>query len=67
MSPLMIVQLLIALGPPALQLIQDLVSVWNTPALTVDQVMEICKKSQKSYDDYIADAKAVGGVTVSVK
>ncbi len=58
MSAALIAQLIIALGPPALQLIQDLVAVWNKPSLTLDEVNTICNKAQKSYDSYIADAKA---------
>ncbi len=53
----MIAQLVIALGPPALTLIQDLVAVWEKPSLTVDEVNTICNKSLKSYDTYIAEAK----------
>lgn len=58
MSPALIAQLIIALGPPAFQLIQDLMAVWSVPTLTLDQVMAITSKAQKSYDDYIAQAKA---------
>lgn len=54
----MIAQLVILLGPSALQLIQDLVAVWNKPSLTPEEVATICAKAQKSYDSYIADAKA---------
>ena len=58
MSAAIIAQLIIALGPTALQLIQDLSAVWTKPTLTPDEVMGICSKAQKSYDQYIADAKA---------
>lgn len=61
MSALMISQLIIALGPPALQLIQDLTAVWSSPTLSPDQVNAILQKAQKSYDSYIADAKALLG------
>ncbi len=57
MSAAIIAQLIIALGPSALGLIQDLAAVWTKPVLTSDEVLTICKKSQKSYDDYIAEAK----------
>lgn len=52
-----IAQLIIALGPPALDLIADLSRVWNQE-LTPDQVLEICNRSQKSYDQYVAEARA---------
>lgn len=58
MTAAVIANLIIALGPPALQLIQDLISVWNKPELSVEEVTAICNKAQKSYDDYIAEAKA---------
>jgi len=51
-------QLIIALGPPALSLARDLAKVWNEPTLTPQQVEQICGDAQKSYDSYIADAKA---------
>jgi hypothetical protein len=62
MTAAMIASLLIQFGPPAIQLIQQLVAVWNTPSLSVDQVNTICVTAQKSYDDYIAQAKAKLGV-----
>ncbi len=58
MSAALIAQLIIALGPPAFQLIQDLMAVWNKPTLTVDEVTTITNKAKKSYDDYIAEARA---------
>jgi len=57
MTPLMIAQLVIQLGPPALQLIQDLIAVWNKPELSVDEVKAIVDRSKKSYDDYINEAR----------
>lgn len=53
-----IAQLIIALGPVALKLIPDLALIWTTQ-LTVEQVNAYCNKAQKSYDEYIAEAKAV--------
>lgn len=64
MSAVMIAQLVIALGPTALTLIQELVKVWETPALTAEQVNQICQKAQTSYDAYIAQARAAAGKTV---
>ena len=57
MDAVTIAQLIIALGPPALKLVQDLAAVWNKPSLTLEEVMTICNKAQKSYDDYIAEAR----------
>jgi hypothetical protein len=58
MNAALIAQLIVALGPTALQLIQDLVAVWDKPALTLDEIKSICDKAQKSYDDYIKEAQA---------
>lgn len=58
MTASLIAQLIVALGPSALKLIPDLVAVWEKPALTVEEVLAICGKAQKNYDDYIAEAKA---------
>lgn len=58
MSAAMIAQLIIALGPTALKLIQDLMAVWSKPELTIEEVTTIVNKAQKSYDAYIAEAKA---------
>jgi len=58
MTPQMIVSLIIALGPTALDLIQKLAAIWSKPSLTVDEVVALCAPAKKSYDDYIAEAKA---------
>lgn len=58
MTALMIAQLIIQLGPTALNLIQDLSAVWHKPELTPEEVATICGKAQKSYDQYIAEARA---------
>jgi hypothetical protein len=58
MTASIIAQLIIALGPSALGLIQELIAVWEKPSLTVDEVMGICGRASKSYDAYIAEAKA---------
>jgi hypothetical protein len=50
--------LIIALGPTALDLIQKLAAIWSKPSLTVDEVVALCAPAKKSYDDYIAEAKA---------
>lgn len=54
----MIAQLLITFGPGAISLIDELIQVWDKPALTVDEVKSICSVAQKSYDAYITEAKA---------
>lgn len=57
MTGAVIAQLIIALGPTALKLINDLISVWSTQ-LTPEQVLAITAKAQKNYDEYIAEARA---------
>jgi hypothetical protein len=58
MPATVIAQLIIALGPPAFQVISDLVKLWNKPAMTVEEVQTFCALAQKSYDQYIAEAQA---------
>lgn len=58
MSAALIAQLIIALGPVALDLIPKLIAIWNKPSLTPEEVTELCSVAKKSYDDYIAEAKA---------
>ena len=58
MTPLMIVNLITALGPTALDLVQKLAAIWSKPSLTVDEVVALCAPAKKSYDEYIAEAKA---------
>lgn len=59
MPPAMIAQLLIAFGPSAIQLIQQLVAVWNQPTLTPDQVNAvIAPLLNKTAQDYLNQAKA---------
>lgn len=54
----MIAQLLITFGPAAVQLIESLVSVWEKPALSAEEVKKITDLAKTSYDDYIKEAKA---------
>ncbi len=65
MSAALIAQLIIAMGPSAIQLIQDLIAVWNKPSLTPDEVKTICDRAQKSYDEYIAEAKVMASLKSS--
>lgn len=58
MTAAMIAQLVIALGPSALQLIEDLVNLWNKPSLTTEEVLAITAKAKKGYQDYINEAQA---------
>jgi hypothetical protein len=69
MSAALIAQLIITLGPTALGLINDLVKVWNKPELSLEEIKTIVDKAQKSYDEYIAEAKAttVSLLTPTVK
>lgn len=52
-----IAQLIIALGPAALRLIPSLVTIWNRE-LSVEEVIQYVSLAEKSYDTYIAEAKA---------
>lgn len=61
MTGAMIAQLIIALGPPALALIEDLIKIWNKE-LTPDEIKGFLDKANKGYDDYIAEAKKTVGV-----
>lgn len=59
MSASVIAQLIIQFGPGAIDLIRKLIEVWNKPELTKEEVLAICDVAEKSYDDYIAEAKAL--------
>lgn len=48
-----IAQLIIALGPVALELIPKLAAVWSKPELTADEVLKICEVSEKTYEEYV--------------
>jgi hypothetical protein len=58
MNAALIAQLIIALGPTALELIQKLAAIWSKPELTVAEVIELCAPAKKSYDAYLAEAAA---------
>lgn len=58
MSAAIIAQLIIALGPAALELIPKLQALWSKPELTTDEVLALCAPAKKSYDAYIAEARA---------
>jgi hypothetical protein len=62
MTAAMITQLLLMFGPGAIQLIEQLINLWNKPQLTVDEALAITKIAGTSYDQYIKNA---GGVPIS--
>lgn len=53
MTPQILVQLIVTLGPLALELIPKLAAVWHKETLTTEEVLKICSVSEKSYDDYV--------------
>lgn len=57
MTGYQIAQLIIALGPAAFRLIPSLMTIWNKE-LTPEEVIQYVSLSEKSYDTYIAEAKA---------
>lgn len=58
MNAAILAQLLIALGPTALELAPKLASIWTQADLTIAEVTDICKAARKSYDEGLAAAKA---------
>ena len=56
MTAATIAQLIAALGPAAFDLIKDLMAVWTKPSLAPEEVLAICDKAKKSYEEYIAQA-----------
>ena len=59
MNAAIIAQLIVQLGPVALDLIPKLTAIWSKPELTVEEVRELCAPAKKSYDDYIVEARAM--------
>lgn len=59
MSPLLIAQLIVSLGPVALDLIPKLAALWAKPTLTLDEVNSLCAVAKTSYDEYISKARAI--------
>ena len=57
MDPITIATLLAKFGPAAFDLIRNLASIFTKEKLTPEEVVEFCNKSQKSYDQYIEEAK----------
>lgn len=58
MTAATIAQLIIVLGPTALDLIPKLHAVWSKPELTPEEVLELCSVAKKRYDDYMAEGRA---------
>ena len=58
MTAAVIAQLIITLGPPALDLIPKLADLWQKQQLTAEEVADICAPAKKSYDQYIEEARA---------
>ena len=58
MTAATIAALLIQYGPGAIDLIEKLVAVWEKPALTLQEVLDITAVAKKSYADYLAEARA---------
>lgn len=65
MSGVMIAQLLIQFGPAAFQLIEQLIGIWNKPALTTEEVLAFTAKAKQSYEDYISAARAAAQAPVT--
>ena len=57
MSAAIIAQLVIALGPTALELIPRLAAIWHKPDLSSDEVEALCRPAKKSYDDYLNESR----------
>jgi hypothetical protein len=58
MTASIIAQLIIALGPVALELIPKLQSVWTKPTLTPEEIEALIAPAKKSYEQYRAEAAA---------
>jgi len=58
MSPAIIAQIIVALGPSALLLIPKLAEIWHKPDLTPQEVADLCLPAHKSYEQYRAEAMA---------
>jgi hypothetical protein len=54
----LIAQLILALGPVALELIPKLQKLWTKPSLTDQEVIDLCEPTKIAYDEYIATERA---------
>ena len=57
MTAPLIVQLLIACGPAALEWIASLAKVWSRKSLSLEEVIEMTSSYKKSYDQYLEEAR----------
>jgi hypothetical protein len=57
MNAATIAQLIIILGPTALELIPKLAAVWTKPDLTPEEVRELCEPAKRSYDAGLAETR----------
>ncbi len=57
MNAATIAQLIIVLGPTALELIPKLAAVWTRPELTAEEILALCAPAKKSHDQYILEAR----------
>lgn len=53
MNASLIAQLIVTLGPTALDLIRQLNALWSKPSLTPAEVDALLALAEKSYDDYV--------------
>jgi hypothetical protein len=58
MNAAILTQLLISLGAAALELAPKLAAVWSKEKLTPQEIKDLCAPAKKTYDQYIAEAKA---------
>lgn len=58
MNAATIAQLIITLGPTALELIPKLRAVWDRPELTAAEVIALCAPAKKSHDQYLIEARS---------
>jgi len=54
----LITQLLVSFGPSAFNIIRELIQIWSKPTLTLQEVQAFCDRAQKSYNDYVNEARA---------
>jgi hypothetical protein len=57
MNAATIAQLIITLGPTALDLIPKLAAIWTKPELTVEEITALCAPAKKSHDQYLVEAR----------
>lgn len=64
MNAPIVAQLIIALGPTALELIPKLAATWTKDELTAEEILAMCAPAKKSYDQYLVEARSrLAGLT----